>query len=445
MSTYKKNEKNIVMKIGSQANLIGTAVLKDGTKSSNVAWGSSDNTIAIVNDGKISANKLGITTVLATSVLDSNYKGLINIEVVDDANFATSDRQSINNVKTVSINTLGDHGSKFEWFNTGDSVKSQSGVNISAVATVTLSDNTKNSNVIWESSDNNIASVDDKGNIRTKSTGTTTIVAKYRLNPDFKGLINISVENTSVNNNVSSSSQITSDVPLSGPVIFEEGFENGLDKWLTETKNFMCESRGDFGKPKREDTLSESAFTWENQIFFRVKSGSAKEGNKYLVSTNSEGTISSNSNVLFNILKTKEVIDFSSAKSPKFQLYLKSTAIPSESVKFMIYISSKANLIGGDPTGTGSCHFNTTYDDISDRPSEFVSTSSYYYHYGILDLDYKVTPTFSIEGKDWVKKDFDLSGMKVKAGYLVIAVSIKDNITKFDGPMIDAIRIYDAG
>ena len=181
---YKKDDKTVIMKVGSQADLIGTASLKDETKSSNVNWSSSDNTIAVVNNGKITANKLGTTTILATSNLDSAYKGILNVQVVDAANFSSVDNPD--KVKTVEAYVEADNTK-------GNALKLLLNSEITGQATVTLSDNSRNANVIWESSDENIATVNQEGKITAKKIGIVSILARYRLNPDNKALINVEV------------------------------------------------------------------------------------------------------------------------------------------------------------------------------------------------------------------------------------------------------------
>ena len=198
---YKKDEKTIVMKIGSQADITGTAVLKDNTKSSNVTWSSSDNTVALVNNGKVTGNKIGTTTILAISNLDSNYKGILNIEVVDDANFSFVDNENINKVKNIDSYISTSLGNQ-------NNLKMKKNSSVSALSVVTLNDGTKNSNIIWESSDENIATVDKDGKITTNKIGVTTIVSKYKLNPNFKSLITIEVLETIENITLSENKNI---------------------------------------------------------------------------------------------------------------------------------------------------------------------------------------------------------------------------------------------
>ncbi|MEK7432754.1 MAG: Ig-like domain-containing protein [Cyanobacteriota bacterium] len=184
---YKKDEKTLVMKVASQANLVGIVTLKDETKSSNIDWSSSDRTIAVVNNGKVNANKVGVTTILATSNLDSNYKGLLNIEVVDDANFAETDSKSINNVKEIMAYTEINN----KKINSLKISLNKKTINVSS--SITLSDYSKNSNVIWESSDDSIATVDQNGKVLFKKDGSVSIISKYKLNPDSKALINLEI------------------------------------------------------------------------------------------------------------------------------------------------------------------------------------------------------------------------------------------------------------
>lgn len=183
---YKKNDKTIVMKLGAQAELVGTAVLKDGTKSSNITWSSSDNTVATITNGKITPNKIGNTTILAVSNVDSSYKGILNVEVVDSANFSSTDTENINKVKSIDSYIATSLGNQ-------NNIKMKKGTSVSGLSVVTLSDGTKNSNVLWESSDENVAKVDTEGKITANKVGITTIVSKYKLNPDFKALITIEV------------------------------------------------------------------------------------------------------------------------------------------------------------------------------------------------------------------------------------------------------------
>lgn len=174
------------MKVGATAEISATVVLKDGTKSQNVTWSSSDSTVAGIKEGRIMPTSWASALFWQRLIWSASYKGRLNVEVVNDANYAASDSLSINNVSAMSAYIeLGSQ--RFRGI--------KMGVNqaVSAYAIVTLSDKTKNGNVIWETSDERIALVDPEGRIQAQKQGVTTIVAKYRLNPDVKALIEVEV------------------------------------------------------------------------------------------------------------------------------------------------------------------------------------------------------------------------------------------------------------
>jgi len=207
---YKKDANSLIMKVGSTARTIGTVTLKDGTKSSNVKWNSSDNTIANVNEGIIQANKIGKTTIVATSVLDSNYKGLLNVDVVDESNFTTENEY----VKKVDAYVIIDKNIK------SNNIQLSLGNKLKAYSTVIMSDGIKNSNVTWESSDENILKVTSDGDIIANKVGSASVIARYKLNPKQKGIIGVEVfeklpNEANVLENLESDSSSTSEAETS--------------------------------------------------------------------------------------------------------------------------------------------------------------------------------------------------------------------------------------
>jgi sulfatase modifying factor 1 len=266
---YKKDEQNIVMKLDAQAELVGTVTLDNGTKSSNVNWSSSDNTIAVVSNGKITSNKIGTTSILAISTVDPSYKSILNVTVVDDANFSLVDSQSINKVKSVEAYVFTDSGKK-------NDIQVKINTEAQSLAAVTLIDGTKNSNVIWESSDENIATVDSDGKITTKKIGVTSIVAKYKLNPDFKALINIEVvtniqttPNISGNLNNGGKTNFTSNPTptastniISNPIIKPTIEPSITPELVLNNENMVLVEGGTFemGDPLKKTTVTLSSF-----------------------------------------------------------------------------------------------------------------------------------------------------------------------------------------
>lgn len=111
---------------------------------SGLVWSSSNNNVATVNNGKVTAVGNGTATITAK---------IGNISASCTVNVTTS-------VTGVSLNKT--------------SLELEKGASSTLVATVAPTD-ASNKNVIWKSSDSNVATVDSSGKVTAKGVGTATV------------------------------------------------------------------------------------------------------------------------------------------------------------------------------------------------------------------------------------------------------------------------------
>lgn len=142
------NESSLNLSEGKTANLVAT-VLPENATNAMVKWNSSDPGTASVDNGLVTAVKAGNATITATTV-DGGKK---------DECYVT--------VTAVSIAVTGVTLDQ-------TSVKLFVGTSVKLTPTVKPDDATDKS-VVWNSSDANIASVDENGNVDAKASGTATI------------------------------------------------------------------------------------------------------------------------------------------------------------------------------------------------------------------------------------------------------------------------------
>ena len=124
-------------------------VTPDNATDKNISWTSSDESVATVDkDGNVTAHKVGNTAVTATSE-DGGFTAVCSVSVIVPVTSAKLDQSSFNLLK---------------------------GSHYSLKATVTPT-NATNSNMLWQSSDPSVATVDENGKVTAVSNGTATITA----------------------------------------------------------------------------------------------------------------------------------------------------------------------------------------------------------------------------------------------------------------------------
>ena len=132
---------------GDETTLIAT-VNPDNATNKNVTWKSSDSSVALVSDGKVTALKAGTATITVTTE-DGGKTATCEVKVV---------------AKTVAVTSVSLDKT---------SVELSEGDETSLTATVNP-DNATNKNVTWKSSDSSVALVSD-GKVTALKAGTATI------------------------------------------------------------------------------------------------------------------------------------------------------------------------------------------------------------------------------------------------------------------------------
>ena len=144
----KLNTDTLQMKIGEEEILIPT-ILPDNASNKNVLWSSTNEEVATISDGKVIAKSAGTTTIKAT-IEDDSEKSDTCIVIVDYPK-----------VEEIKLNT--------------DTLQMKIGEEEILIPTI-LPDNASNKNVLWSSTNEEVATISD-GKVIAKSAGTTTIKA----------------------------------------------------------------------------------------------------------------------------------------------------------------------------------------------------------------------------------------------------------------------------
>ena len=142
------------LKVGASAQLTAT-VKPDNATNKTVSWDSSDNSVAKVSDGKVTALKAGTATITATA---GDISSLITVTVADVP------------VPVTSVSVSGDGVS-------GGKLSLKSGASVQLTATV-KPDNATDRKVTWTSSDSSVANVMGTGVVTAGSkAGKATVTA----------------------------------------------------------------------------------------------------------------------------------------------------------------------------------------------------------------------------------------------------------------------------
>lgn len=162
------DQTNIVLETGKSAAL-NAAVKPDNAQNKKVKWSSSDESIAKVEGGKVTALKAG-TAVITVTTEEGGFTAECNVTVNKAA------EQSVP-VAEITVS--------------GNAAVTVGGT--SSLSAAVKPDNATNKEVIWSSSDEKIAAVDGKGVVTGIKAGTVTITAKAADNSGIKGTYKVTV------------------------------------------------------------------------------------------------------------------------------------------------------------------------------------------------------------------------------------------------------------
>ena len=185
------------LSVGESATLTAT-VKPDNASDKNVVWTSSDNSVATVSNGRVTAVKAGTTTVKATC-------GGKTAECVVTVTVPTG---SITLNKTVLSLSLGE----------------------SATLTATVKpDNASDKNVVWTSSDNSVATVSN-GKVTAVKAGTATVKATCG-GKTAECVVTVTAKVTGVKLNTSSIMLMSGDYSILKATIIPDNAANKNVKW----------------------------------------------------------------------------------------------------------------------------------------------------------------------------------------------------------------------
>ena len=163
------NKTSATLDIGKTLTLKAT-IKPTNASNKNITWSSDNTSVATVKDGIVTTKKVGTATITATAADGSGKKATCTITVTEPKITVTG----------VTIN--------------GKTNASQSirvGYTIELKSAVTPSN--ANQNVTWTSSNKNVATVDTKGNVTSKSAGTAVITAASTQDKNKKATYTITV------------------------------------------------------------------------------------------------------------------------------------------------------------------------------------------------------------------------------------------------------------
>ncbi len=234
--TLNKNE--ITLYKGTTEKLIATIAPEDASDK-KIIWTSSDNTVATIADGLITAKEKGTATITAKT----NYGDFV-AKCVVDVIVAVAAIETDSSSYTLKENTT------------------------TKMTAVVLPENAHNQNITFKSTDESIATVNDEGVITGVKKGVTTITVRSEENPNIKATVTVEVIKpvTSISLNKDNHTLNTGDtVALIATVLPEDANDTSF-KWVTSDKNVATVSSSGVVTALKAGTATISAITNDGEF-----------------------------------------------------------------------------------------------------------------------------------------------------------------------------------
>ena len=212
LKNIKINVGNLTLEEGNTTQI--NAILEPSNATNkDIVWVSSNPNIASINqNGTITAIKEGTTTITVSSLANSEINDSIVLTVKKNSTAVTSVRINEQNLKV------------------------KKGTESRLTVTV-LPSTAVNKNVIWTSSNTNIATIDSNGIITAKNIGTTNITATSAENNTIKATCTITVEPVDVSNIAVSNTNISIKTGESATISITVQPSNAENKTVTWTSS----------------------------------------------------------------------------------------------------------------------------------------------------------------------------------------------------------------
>ena len=338
------NEENISMNVG-DSDILTATITPDNATNQNVTWSSSDESIVTANsEGEIEGISSGDATITATTK-DGNKKATCEITVV-----AVEDDTPIVNVESVSLDRK--------------IISMKVGENEILTATINPNDAT-NKNLIWNSSNESVLTVDQSGRIVAVSSGSSDITVTS-IDGNKTDICKVTVESNEIPLTINSIADITQSINqndsysppttvealmsdntkkqvgitwntttisslLSNSVINDNDLTNDFNKESLESLKSLTKSNSIFNveeKEKMENKIKEEESDFKNSLDLDVNETRTQLSSTLTIDTSKSGIFTYYGNVNGYDKQVKLTLTIKSISSVKFFPLLSDVPMP---------------------------------------------------------------------------------------------------------------------